>query len=405
MDSINIVAIVRTILGPIGLIIIPFILFKSVINSKKVYLQGLILAFLCVIIILSFSEVISMYFTFAYFFILIFWVFKLNIVQSVLGAFFTFIIGFFADSFSGLITISIFNISLEAIANADRANVDAILFLHLLFIVFLIIFSYFGEKLVSKGIEHFRVLKKYQIGMSLLIVSSLLFSFTFLVVYPAFANNFMDYYIFHIGFLMLLLCFFIYFTYISYQHLVQANNAKKMRTELEIDFLTKVYHRGPGLHYAQQQLDLCKSRKLPITFGFIDLDNLKPINDNFGHGAGDAYIRALSQSLLENMRGIDIAIRHGGDEFIFVLPGASKAKALDLEKKVHESLEKESKELSYDMTFSIGIYEKQPDEELSLEKIIKIIDHKMYIDKKVKKSQLKERNVTIDREARLTENL
>jgi diguanylate cyclase (GGDEF)-like protein len=59
----------------------------------------------------------------------------------------------------------------------------------------------------------------------------------------------------------------------------------------------------------------------------LDLDNFKPFNDTFGHDAGDSMLRELAHALCEKLRKSDIACRHGGDEFVLVLPDSSLADA------------------------------------------------------------------------------
>jgi diguanylate cyclase (GGDEF)-like protein len=54
----------------------------------------------------------------------------------------------------------------------------------------------------------------------------------------------------------------------------------------------------------------------------IDLDRFKNINDTYGHEAGDQFLKALGDLLLEQTRFGDVACRFGGEEFVVVLPGA-----------------------------------------------------------------------------------
>jgi diguanylate cyclase (GGDEF)-like protein len=56
----------------------------------------------------------------------------------------------------------------------------------------------------------------------------------------------------------------------------------------------------------------------------LDVDDLKRLNDSRGHAAGDAVLRALGDLLLGNVRGEDIPCRYGGDEFIVVMPDATR---------------------------------------------------------------------------------
>jgi diguanylate cyclase (GGDEF)-like protein len=56
----------------------------------------------------------------------------------------------------------------------------------------------------------------------------------------------------------------------------------------------------------------------------MDIDNFKKFNDNYGHDIGDAVLRLVAQTIKKHLRKIDLFIRFGGEEFIAVLPGASK---------------------------------------------------------------------------------
>jgi diguanylate cyclase (GGDEF)-like protein len=59
----------------------------------------------------------------------------------------------------------------------------------------------------------------------------------------------------------------------------------------------------------------------------VDLDALKPINDTFGHAAGDAAIRAVARAIRQVVRADDLVFRWGGDEFLVVLFGVSEEEA------------------------------------------------------------------------------
>jgi diguanylate cyclase (GGDEF)-like protein len=59
----------------------------------------------------------------------------------------------------------------------------------------------------------------------------------------------------------------------------------------------------------------------------IDIDHFKKFNDTFGHQAGDALLRETGRFLQSHTRGVDIACRYGGEEFLVILPGASQEKA------------------------------------------------------------------------------
>jgi diguanylate cyclase (GGDEF)-like protein len=61
----------------------------------------------------------------------------------------------------------------------------------------------------------------------------------------------------------------------------------------------------------------------PVSLLMMDIDHFKRFNDTFGHQAGDALLRALSDFLAQRTRGQDVACRYGGEEFALILAGAS----------------------------------------------------------------------------------
>ncbi len=87
----------------------------------------------------------------------------------------------------------------------------------------------------------------------------------------------------------------------------------------QLDHLTSAFNR----HAFYQVLD----RDLSGTAVFADIDNLKSINDQFGHAAGDTAIRACATALRSHIRADDLLFRWGGDEFLVLLLGFSEADA------------------------------------------------------------------------------
>lgn len=91
-----------------------------------------------------------------------------------------------------------------------------------------------------------------------------------------------------------------------------------------IDELTQVGNR----RYFEAQLRMAVAHILrsrePLGLLVIDLNNLKPINDAHGHGAGDRLLRALAEALRATARPSDCVCRVGGDEFIVLLPSCSR---------------------------------------------------------------------------------
>ncbi len=86
------------------------------------------------------------------------------------------------------------------------------------------------------------------------------------------------------------------------------------------DTLTGLYNRRYLDETLEREISRAERESYPICLLMLDIDNLKDLNDNFGHKFGDQVLQALGQMLLTHTRRSDIPCRIGGDEFIIVLP-------------------------------------------------------------------------------------
>jgi diguanylate cyclase (GGDEF)-like protein len=86
-----------------------------------------------------------------------------------------------------------------------------------------------------------------------------------------------------------------------------------------LDHLTGLYNRRYGDEHLRRELARAERSGEPFTVLLLDLDEFKGINDRFGHSAGDQALQEFAHQLSRAIRGSDIAVRLGGDEFMVIL--------------------------------------------------------------------------------------
>ncbi len=159
----------------------------------------------------------------------------------------------------------------------------------------------------------------------------------------------------------------------------------KLESTSNVDELTNLYNR----HYLQEVLK-AKSRILlkwnAIGVMYLDLDKFKPVNDNYGHKAGDEILKLVSKRLKESVRYDDILFRVGGDEFLIFLNLSDIPDKLRIMKnisykirdKISESIVVEKKHSNIGVSIGAGIY---PDNNDDLTELIDYADKAMYQSK------------------------
>ncbi|MHA7285357.1 GGDEF domain-containing protein [Arthrobacter sp. MDT3-44] len=114
--------------------------------------------------------------------------------------------------------------------------------------------------------------------------------------------------------------------------------ATDLRRRADRDSLTGLLNRAGFLDLARVQLDRLARTGSPGTLILADLDFFKAVNDTHGHAAGDEVLKAFAEASTDTVRSTDLVGRYGGEEFVFLLPGASLARSEDITREVSRAL-------------------------------------------------------------------
>jgi diguanylate cyclase (GGDEF)-like protein len=196
------------------------------------------------------------------------------------------------------------------------------------------------------------------------------------------------------GLVGLVLLFNVYTVYQQLQiHRIQSNlsdqvealGKMEVRTEevyklAVLDPLTGLHNRRSGEQRLAEEISRAQRYGRPLTILLLDLNGLKHLNDKFGHAAGDELIKQFAARLNKAIRGSDLAVRLGGDEFLVLLPECKP-------EEVHHVLSRLSG-LNVDcngqliaLSFSAGWTNFKPGE--SPEDLLKRADDALYVNKRI----------------------
>ncbi len=115
--------------------------------------------------------------------------------------------------------------------------------------------------------------------------------------------------------------------------------AEAKLNEPSTDSLTGLYTRKSGMSMWSRDYIRAKRTRKTTCLIYCDLDSLKYVNDTYGHEKGDLMIKAVANSILQDVRtSYDYGIRIGGDEFIIVMPETNQTSALGVKKRLEDHI-------------------------------------------------------------------
>lgn len=121
------------------------------------------------------------------------------------------------------------------------------------------------------------------------------------------------------------------------------------------DHLTTAINSRYFHELVQMEMNRSQRNQYPFTIAYIDLDNFKAVNDQFGHNIGDKVLIALVDSVNKVIRKSDFIARLGGDEFAVLFPETDQKAAQVIFSKIHKSFVESAQQMNFSITFSAGM--------------------------------------------------
>jgi diguanylate cyclase (GGDEF)-like protein/PAS domain S-box-containing protein len=152
------------------------------------------------------------------------------------------------------------------------------------------------------------------------------------------------------------------------------------------DMITGVFNRA---FYEEEMKRMEKSRLRPVSIIVGDMDNLKLINDKYGHQAGDKALKLVADVMKNCLRSEDLIARIGGDEFAILLPNVDENLALKVKQRILDQIEasNQNSEIGFPVHISLGCG--MVNNDALFMDVFKQADAQMYQEKQRKKGKVK----------------
>jgi two-component system cell cycle response regulator len=153
------------------------------------------------------------------------------------------------------------------------------------------------------------------------------------------------------------------------------------------DQLTGLYNRRYLASHLSAMFDRAFWTGRQLALMILDIDHFKRINDTFGHDIGDKVIQEIADRIRNSVRGIDLACRYGGEEFLVAMPDTDKTFANVVAERLRNEIAQHKiminggrEELSVTVSIGISSTEEGPKDD-SAQKLIKRADEALYVAK------------------------
>lgn len=180
----------------------------------------------------------------------------------------------------------------------------------------------------------------------------------------------------------------------SMENLYQRMSLSQMNKELSRlyirDSLTGLYNRMAYSKIAQPAFEKCKEERSPFAVLFIDMDDLKYINDTFGHDMGNLAIKSVAEVIQKVCPEYGIGMRYGGDEFVILVPACDENDAAKMSDEINVLVAQKEQELKAEFPIGVSVgYASTNASGMALNECIDVADQRMYANKKARKEAKK----------------
>jgi diguanylate cyclase (GGDEF)-like protein len=167
----------------------------------------------------------------------------------------------------------------------------------------------------------------------------------------------------------------------SFEHVIRSSTH---------DALTGLLNRNYFEDTLSHQLGQAERFDSNLSLLFIDIDDFKEVNDEYGHVVGDNVIRRIAEIIRAEIRQSDLAIRYGGEEFVVLMPGTASIDALVLAERIRTSIAKsvlvtDAGDIQMSISGGVATY---PVEAKNKEELVYFADSALYISKGAGKNRI-----------------
>lgn len=190
-----------------------------------------------------------------------------------------------------------------------------------------------------------------------------------------------------VGLIIYVICMGFDYSKIYFKAIESTLETKVLEKIAYTDMMTRLKNRTAYQEDIIRLNNKLKTSDIIITVILLDLNNLKQINDLYGHSQGDTYIIKSAEAIAHIFQQTGSCYRIGGDEFAVFLPGIKKEECKDMIDQLQACIREIETEEIFSMSIACGYTEYQPKKDKNLESVINRADYRMYENKVIMKGQ------------------